>query len=140
VKGYYRTNLYAYDEHIVEDETKKKKMITIRIHRLVAETFLPNIDNKPVVDHINRNPLDNRVVNLRWATLSENGVNSKNWSTNTSGVKGVSFVPSRNKFQATIQFNGKKKFIGYYDSLEKASDKREEYEKKLFGEFNPNLN
>lgn len=48
-----------------------------RVHRLIAETFLPNPENKPEVDHINRNPSDNRVENLRWATRTENQRNTK---------------------------------------------------------------
>lgn len=55
--GYYYVNLKG---------GKKKK-----IHRLVAETFIDNPENKPTVDHINRCPKDNRVENLRWATYKE---------------------------------------------------------------------
>ena len=46
-----------------------------KVHRLVAQTFLPNPENKSQVDHINRNREDNRVspvCNLRWCTCSEN--------------------------------------------------------------------
>lgn len=42
------------------------------VHRLVAECFIPNPKNKPEVDHVNGNPIDCRVSNLRWATASEN--------------------------------------------------------------------
>ena len=45
------------------------------IHRLIAETFLPNPDNLPEVDHINNVRYDNKCSNLRWVTKSENRFN-----------------------------------------------------------------
>lgn len=47
-----------------------------KMHRIIAEAFIPNPDNKPTVDHINRVRTDNRVHNLRWATYREQSDNS----------------------------------------------------------------
>lgn len=51
------------------------KKIKKSIHRLVAETHIPNPDNLPVVDHIDKNKLNNCVDNLRWSTISDNAKN-----------------------------------------------------------------
>lgn len=45
------------------------------VHKLVAEAFIPNFDNKPHVDHIDTNTLNNNVENLRWVTIKENNNN-----------------------------------------------------------------
>ena len=49
---------------------------TYTIHRLVAETFLPNPDNLPEVNHLDGNRLNNKVDNLEWCTTSENQLHS----------------------------------------------------------------
>lgn len=45
------------------------------MHRLLADAFIPNPENKPCIDHINGNRLDNSLANLRWCTYSENNTN-----------------------------------------------------------------
>lgn len=45
------------------------------VHRLVAQAFIPNPDNKPEIDHIDGNPENNSVTNLKWATREENLAN-----------------------------------------------------------------
>ena len=57
---------------VVHDEGKTS---TVQLHILVANTFIPNPDNKLTVDHINRIRNDNRVENLQWATMAEQSIN-----------------------------------------------------------------
>jgi len=74
------------------------------IHRLVGEAFIPNPDNLPEIDHINRNSADNRVENLRWVndfTQSQNRGDQKN---NTSGYKNICLED--NYFRVVITRNG----------------------------------
>lgn len=59
--GYPYVNLY-------KDGKSKCK----RVHQLVGKAFIPNPDNKEVINHINREKIDNTVDNLEWVTLIEN--------------------------------------------------------------------
>lgn len=52
--------------------SKNGKCKKFLVHRLVAEAFIHNADNKPQIDHINTDRSDNRVENLRWVTRAEN--------------------------------------------------------------------
>lgn len=56
--------------------TKNKTRKHFRIHRLVAQAFIPNNFNKPHINHIDSNPLNNNVSNLEWCTPRENVIHS----------------------------------------------------------------
>jgi hypothetical protein len=60
---------------------KEGKLKTHRVNRLVGLAFILNPDNKPYVDHINRDKLDNKVSNLRWSTEAENNLNMRRGNT-----------------------------------------------------------
>ena len=67
IKPFYSKGGYVRVKLNYGDRSKK-----VMMHRLVALAFIPNPENKPQVDHINRNRADNRVENLQWVTAKEN--------------------------------------------------------------------
>lgn len=89
------------------------------------------------VDHRDRNRLNNRKSNLRIATPSQNGMNKKIRSNNTSGRVGVHWSTSNNKWCAMICDNGRHTNLGYFDDFSDAVACREAAEKERFGEFMP---
>ncbi len=75
---------------------------------------------KNQIDHINQDPTDNRIENLRDVTQLENLKNQALRSTNKSGYTGVGFEKSKQKYRARVQINNSRKHIGYYNTIEEA--------------------
>jgi hypothetical protein len=92
------------------------------------------IPNGMQIDHIDRNPLNNNVENLRLATQAQNQINSTKPKNNTTGFKGVLATPS-GKFQARLGYKGKKLYLGLFDTAEEAYECVVGVTKELHGEF-----
>lgn len=110
--GYAYVQLYQNNERTV-----------FAVHRLVAEKFITNPDNKPMVNHLDGNKLNNKVCNLEWVTCAENHKHA--WETglhdveklrermigtkykSTSQYHNVTFDVSRNNWKATMKVHGK---------------------------------
>jgi len=114
-----RNTFYAY--------TKDSKLL----HRIIMKA-----KKGQFIDHINGDGLDNRKANLRFCSISQNGMNRKSYS--KSGFKGVWYVPLQNKtnpYQAQITINNKSKHIGYFKTGEEAARAYNKEAKNSFGEF-----
>lgn len=105
--------------------TRKSKYVAIKVngeiylaHRLI---YLYHFGYFPVVlDHIDGNPSNNHIENLREATHAQNLLNAKLRSDSSSGSKNVSWHKRRNKWYVQMQVYGKAKSFGYYEDIELA--------------------
>ena len=96
------------------------------IHRLL-------FPNWRYIDHINRDPTDNRRSNLREVTIQQNGMNRKIRKNKTTGFKGV--WNSGYKFISQIRIDGKTKHIGTFSTAIEAAEAYDKKSIELFGEF-----
>ncbi len=111
--------------------TTNKKMIFC--HRLIYFKFhgyLPKY-----IDHIDGDPTNNRIENLRAVSLCQNAQNAKLPSNNTTGVKGVCFDPKSMRWTAVINANRQSMHLGTFNNIFDAACARRSAEVSLFGEF-----
>jgi hypothetical protein len=99
--------------------TKNKKQITFLVHRLVLLTFLPMEEKE--VDHINHIKSDNRLINLRWATRSENQRYKKKQEGRSSQYIGVYYEYNKWRVRYRCLINKKYILVGWFnDEIEAA--------------------
>lgn len=134
----WRLHNFGYAQTAVYKRPPEKNK-TISMHRLVMGV---SDTSYPVIDHINRNPKDNRKCNLRLATFAENGRNVKPRPNGKSKYLGVYIHTVAKKYayiKAQILVNNKKIVVGPFKTEEEAALAYNDLASKHFGEF-ANLN
>lgn len=107
---------------------------TYKIHRL-AWLYMTGEWPTGDIDHVNGDGMDNRWINLREASRSQNCCNASVRRSSATGLKGVHFNRCNNRFAAQIQINKKRIHLGYFDTAEQAHKAYCSASMKLHGEF-----
>lgn len=121
-KGYYTSSEKILKGHVITNgyiqvEFKKDNKRYLKlVHRLVAETFIPNLKNLPQINHIDGNKQKNNIENLEWCTNSENQIHAYHMGLNKHSKKAGK--PKRKVVKINIENN---KIIKIYDSISEAS-------------------
>lgn len=126
VNWYITGHGYAYSEKVLSGKTSKI---------LMTHFIMGKPEKGFVVDHINRNRLDNRKDNLRFCTLAQNNMNRKMQKNNTSGYTGVFWHKPAKKWQVFICIDKKQTHVGIYADKKEAALAYNEAAKEHYGEF-----
>jgi hypothetical protein len=100
------------------------KQYQILVHRLVGQAFILNPENKPQIDHIDRNGLNNLVENLKWATASENSLN-RDMKVSVGGDRHI-YKTQWGTFCVQLRRGGKQVANKKFKTLEEAKAYRDE--------------
>ena len=118
--------------------SKNNHQTLLLIHRVLAELFIPNPENKQYVDHKNQDKSDNSLSNLRWVTKRENAINIRLRSNNTSEVTGVNYDKNSKMWRGYFRLNGKH-ISQYFNTKKDAISYRLEMQNKYYTDFNSQI-
>ena len=121
----------------IESDGRHQIRVDGKLHRASRLAWMIYYGKMPdkFIDHINGNPSDNRICNLREATILQNRANVKIFKNNQSGFKGVYFDRQANRYKVTVIKDRKKYHAGSFLSKEEAAEAYMRKASELFGEF-----
>lgn len=112
---------------------QSRKSYNILLHRAIMERMVArDLEKQELVDHVDRNPLNNTRANLRIVDRSKNAHNCRIGKNNTSGVTGVTWNKKRQCWMSQIQVNYKNKYLGLFSNIEDAITARRLAEDHIF--------
>tara|TARA_B100000575_G_scaffold151753_1_gene121067 strand:+ start:6848 stop:7384 length:537 start_codon:yes stop_codon:yes gene_type:complete len=103
------------------------------VQRIIWKLYLKEDPKHYDIDHINRNTLDNRIVNLRKVTTKQNNNNKNDYKNSKTGFSGI-YQQDNGRYTATIFVNGKAYRNGTHETIEQALIAQEEKRKELKNE------
>ena len=115
--------------------SKEGKSKTPSIHKLVADAWVENAENKRCIDHIDCDKHNNHHENLRAASHSENNMNTKAPANKSSMYKGVYLHKQSNKYAAYFSINGIRKHLGCFTNEREAAESYNTAAREHFGDF-----
>jgi hypothetical protein len=135
--SFYKRGGYAYTRVRISPGNGPGCVKHVAMHRAIAihHGIIPD-DPNVIVDHINRDRLDNQKSNFRAADQTQNSANRSKQSVKaTSQYKGVSYDKNRNQYRAYIRVDGKMVHLGYHKDEKVAARKYNAAAKEAFGDF-----
>lgn len=132
--GHYIGTIHAMDNGYIHCYAYDPSLLN-RVSTTIGRLLLGITDTNLEVDHKNRNSLDNRRLNLRVATHSQNSQNRRMRNDNSSGFKGVSWNKRCQHFQVYINVKGKRVYLGSTLDAIAGARMRDDAAKQYHGEF-----
>lgn len=124
------TQAQSFDGKYYQTRIGERKYRTHRLIFLYHFGYIPKY-----IDHVDNNPLNNNIENLRECSLKQNAWNSKIRRDNKSGIKGISWDKEKEKWCVYVNKNLKRFRLGYFADITQAKQKLENFREEIHQEF-----
>jgi len=108
--------------YLTVDLYSNNKPQKVTVHRLIAEAFIPNPDNKPCIDHKDGDRQNNKLSNLRWSTYSENNSRFSTTGVRSERIKVTHYTERRKKRGGGHEAWGQEDQVLYFERIKDAAE------------------